>query len=176
MCCFHFRKCLLTSVLRLPSSVSCWRSCGNQRRSSCPSLVWGPVLQQSQNLHTHDATGSVPPTDGRPSQCPHKDPPGTPTEVRRSAGKEKRGIKTLTKTNNKCVVVPTWKHFLSTVHWYSGDTNLRWHNFSIGAIDFDPCIEACLVVALHNVPSISILCPHPTVVRSLKWMTWWEAC
>lgn len=48
---------------------------------------------------------------------------------------------------------------------------LRWHNFSIGAIDFDPCIEAGFVVALHNVSSISILCPHPTVVLSLKWVT-----
>lgn len=175
MCC-HLTKCLLTAVRSRPSSVWCWRSCGNQHRSSCPSLVWGPVLPQSQNLHTRDATGSVQPTDGRPSQCPHKDPPGTPTEVR----KKKRGNKDIAEGKCKtkqwlkeCTVMLSWKHFLSTVH--NSATYLRWHNFSIGATDVDPCIEACLVVALHDVPSVSILCTHPTVVRSLKWMTWWEA-
>lgn len=55
-------------------------------------------------------------------------------------------------------------------------TYLRWHYFSIGAIDVDPCVEAGLVVTLHDVPSVSIVCPHPAVVRALKWGTRWDAC
>lgn len=56
------------------------------------------------------------------------------------------------------------------------DTYLGWHNFSIGAIDFDPSIEASLIVTLHNITSIGVLCPHPAVIRSLKIMTLKEDC
>lgn len=52
------------------------------------------------------------------------------------------------------------------MYWSSTFSYLRWHNFSISTADFDPSIEAGLVVALHNVPSISTVGPHPTVVRT----------
>lgn len=59
--------------------------------------------------------------------------------------------------------------FLQPVYQNIAGIHLRWHHFSIGAIDFDPCIETGLVVTLHNVPSISIVCPYSTVVWTLKW-------
>lgn len=48
------------------------------------------------------------------------------------------------------------------------DIYLRRHHFGVGAADFDPCVETCLVVALHDVASKGVICSHPTVVRS--WM------
>lgn len=61
-----------------------------------------------------------------------------------------------------------WLCFLHPVDSNNAANYLRWHHFSIRTTDFDPCVETGLVVALHNVPSISIVCPHWTVVLALK--------
>lgn len=146
----NIHKYLLTSVLPLPSSAWCWCLCGSRHHSSCLLSVWGPALQPPRNLHTHDAEGNEPSTDGLPSQCLRRGLPGTPTEERREA--VIRGE-------------AQWFRLIALI----AEDYLGGHNFRVGTIDINPRVEAGFVVTLHNVPSICMVCSHSTVIRALKW-------
>lgn len=151
----------LTWVRLLPSSAGCWHLCGSRRHSSCPPLVWGPVMQQFRNLHTPGAASNGQSRGGRPCRCPHRGPPGTPTADENAQTDVKSELDASCLDQGPCCDV---------------DIYLRRHHFSVGATDFDPCVETSLVVALHDVTSKGIICSHPTVVWSWMGMTLMQAC